>query len=629
MIISLKIQPPSRPLLITVFLMAILGFTAAPVLASRTVQITPQPESGVAPLEVKITVTVDRTTSMPEKYIIDFGDGSEEESFETNAYSHTFTHTYGPGFFKPSATVIKKVIGISTESDPATLIVARWKFQTGDEIDSSPAIGPDGTVYIGSDDGNLYAVDPETGEEIWRFKTGDKIQSSPAVGPNGTIYVGSLDNRFYAIKPNGDLKWSFKIGDYIFSSPAIGPDGRVIYIGASDGSLYAFNASGTLKWKFDAGGKIVSSPSIGHDGIEHVVYFGSTNHHVYAVAADNGDLKWKFPTDAEVYASPAIGSDGRIYVGECRLKDAETYRYKFYCLNLDGTKNWSYTDGTGFYSSAAIGPDGLIYVGSWDGVFLAFSPKGSIRWSVRPGPPYADMNSSPAVGNNEVIYLGSKKEIFLTLEAAPDEDDPKHWIYHTADDIVFSSPVIDSEGTIYFGSQDGCLYAVNPDNMKAADSPWPMFRKNAARTGLAENISIPDIISTEPLQRSREINRETNQIKINFSPHIDSDQIDIDQFTLKTGSKTIDGFSYLDFTRYNNAGLRPTAIFERVDDETLLPYGTRYSATISYSTENGKQKKYSFYFTTEKEPEEKPDNDPSSSFSCFINSMRGMFQSID
>jgi len=620
--------------LILVFLAIIIAFTTPPAHAARSLQINPQPSSGIAPLEVKLTCTVDPTTATPKEYVIDFGDGTEART-ETNQYRHTFTHTYGPGFFKPTFTALKEGIGTTSESDPISIIVAKWKFQTGDEIDSSPAIGPEGTVYVGSDDGNLYAIDPETGEEIWRFKTGEEIQSSPAVGPFGTIYVGSLDGRLYAIKPNGDLKWSFNIADYIFSSPAIGPDGRVIYIGASDGSLYAFNASGTLKWKFEAGGKIVSTPSIGHDGLEHVVYFGSTNRHVYAVAADNGDLKWTFPTDAEVYASPAIGRDGRIYVGECRIEDAEEYNFKFYCLNPDGTKNWSFAQGTGFYSSAAIGPDGLIYVGSWDGYFFALTSGGARAWSLRPGPPYADINSSPAVGSNGVIYVGSKKEIFLALDPGQDEDDPKNWVFQTGDDIVYSSPVIDADGTIYFGSRDGYLYAVNPgDNMAAADSPWPMFQRNAARTGLSGDISIPNIISTDPIRNTSGVKRELKQVKINFSPDIDTEQINIDEFTLKTGTgnntETVEGFTFLDFTKYNNVGFRPTAIFERLDDETPLPYNKIYTASISYYAKNpdqtpeeeNTQKTYSFSFQTEQEPEEELDSDPSTDFSCFIETLR-------
>lgn len=628
MFISFK-KHPLQVLFSLLFLFAIIGLSGKPVLAARSLEITPQPASGIAPLEVKLTCTVDPSSATPKEYVIDFDDGSEKERFKTNKYSHTFTHTYGPGFFKPTFKVLKEGIGTITDSDPASLIVAKWKFQTGDEVDCSPAIGPDGTVYIGSDDFSLYAIDPETGKEIWRFTTGDRIRSSPAVGPNGTIYIGSLDNRLYAIKPNGELKWTFNIGAPVFSSPALGPRGRDIYVGATNGSLYAINASGTLKWKFSPGGKIISSPSIGHDGIERVVYFGSTNRHLYAVAADNGELKWSFPTDAEVYAAPAIGQNGRIYFGECRLEDAEEYNFKFYCLNPDGTKNWSITQGKGFYSSPAIGPNGLIYVGTWDGFFLAINPNGSMNWDVRPGPPFADINSSPAVGSNGVVYVGSKKEMFYAFEPTEEygEEDFMNWEFQTDDDIVYSSPVIDAEGTLYFGSRDGCVYAINQgsnNNMVAADSDWPMFHRDASRAGLAENISVSDIISTDPINKSRNASRELKQVKINFSPDIDTEQIDIDEFKLRRKKgEAVEGYAFLDFTRYNKSGFRPTAIFERLDDETPLPYDTTYIASIKYSPESGdSNNSYSFSFTTEAEPEDDShDGGGSADFSCFIRTM--------
>ena len=33
-----------------------------------------------------------------------------------------------------------------------------WEFQTGADVYSSPAIGSDGTVYVGSDDNKIYAI---------------------------------------------------------------------------------------------------------------------------------------------------------------------------------------------------------------------------------------------------------------------------------------------------------------------------------------------------------------------------------------------------------------------------------------------------------------------------------------
>ncbi len=75
----------------------------------------------------------------------------------------------------------------------------KWRFRTEEKISSSPAIGQDGTIYIGSDDHHLYAIAP-SGELKWRFRTDDGVSSSPAIGTDGTIFVGSKDHGLYAIK---------------------------------------------------------------------------------------------------------------------------------------------------------------------------------------------------------------------------------------------------------------------------------------------------------------------------------------------------------------------------------------------------------------------------------------------
>lgn len=74
----------------------------------------------------------------------------------------------------------------------------KWEFITGDIIRSSPAIGPDGTIYVGSDDHKLYAINPD-GTKKWEFITENWIESSPTIGADGTIYIESYDNKLYAI----------------------------------------------------------------------------------------------------------------------------------------------------------------------------------------------------------------------------------------------------------------------------------------------------------------------------------------------------------------------------------------------------------------------------------------------
>ena len=113
---------------------------------------------------------------------------------------------------------------------------AKWEFRTGGDV-YYPAIGADGTIYVGSTDYKLYAIYPD-GTKKWEFRT-EGGYYSPAIGADGTIYVGSsYDNKLYAIYPDGTKKWEFRTGGIVTSSPAIGADGT-IYVGSQDYKLYA------------------------------------------------------------------------------------------------------------------------------------------------------------------------------------------------------------------------------------------------------------------------------------------------------------------------------------------------------------------------------------------------------
>jgi hypothetical protein len=174
-------------------------------------------------------------------------------------------------------------------------------------VSSSPAISQDGTIYFGSWDSYLYAINPD-GRLKWKFETEGYVYSSPAISQDGTIYFGSWDSYLYAINPDGSLKWKFKTGNNVYSSPAISQDGT-IYFGSD--YLYAINPDGSLKWKFKTGSYVVSSPAISQDG---TIYFGSYDNYLYAINPD-GRLKWEFETGGSVSSSPAISQDGTIYFG--------------------------------------------------------------------------------------------------------------------------------------------------------------------------------------------------------------------------------------------------------------------------------------------------------------------------
>ena len=103
--------------------------------------------------------------------------------------------------------ILSILSGLALAGTPGT---EKWSFETGDWV-SSPAIGPDGTIYVGSRDYRLYAINPDGTKKWWSFWTEGAVGSSPAIGPDDTIYIGS--DKLYAINPDGTEKWSFKTGD--------------------------------------------------------------------------------------------------------------------------------------------------------------------------------------------------------------------------------------------------------------------------------------------------------------------------------------------------------------------------------------------------------------------------------
>jgi outer membrane protein assembly factor BamB len=114
-------------------------------------------------------------------------------------------------------------------------------FNYGEEdVYSTPAVEADTSIVIGYGQ-KLLALNPD-GVPNWSFDTGGKVDSSPVIGTDGIIYVGSDDGIFYAIDPNCACPvWQYQTGGCVKSSAAIDNDEyRTIYVGSQDGCLYAF-----------------------------------------------------------------------------------------------------------------------------------------------------------------------------------------------------------------------------------------------------------------------------------------------------------------------------------------------------------------------------------------------------
>lgn len=221
-----------------------------------------------------------------------------------------------------------------------------WRVRSAVSESSPLVVGR--TVYFGSWDRKMYAVDTKTHRVKWTYTTGDKVKDSPAYA-DGTIYFASYDRKVYAVNAKtGKLAWASSGNGTFYATPSVAY-GR-IFIGNTDGRVYAFGAkSGHLLWARSTGDWVYSSAAVWH----RTVYVGSYSHRFYALDAATGDVRWTFPTSRAVTGAATV-MDGLVYFASLAGKT--------YALDaLTGKKQWGFPDG--LYTPVSADEERLYLVG--------------------------------------------------------------------------------------------------------------------------------------------------------------------------------------------------------------------------------------------------------------------------
>jgi outer membrane protein assembly factor BamB len=362
----------------------------------------------------QVTFDAGATTGDIERYEWDLtGDGTVDTTGETATRALDTPGRYRVGLTATDST------GETTRTarDLSVPATRRWRVETGNAVGASATV-TDGTVFVGSETGDLYALDVATGETRWTFDTGWPVRRAPAV-VGGRVFVGAGVSPVGALSgpigavyaldaASGDLLWEARV-PAVDSSPTV--VNGTVFVGDVDGLVHALSAaSGGALWTAEvaADSAVRSSPTV----VDGTVLIGGQAG-VYALDVVTGDTRWLFETEQAVRSSPTV-ADGRVVVGR-----------------IDGS------------------------------VSAVAAATGEERWTTELGP--RPVRSSPTVVDGRV-FVGSNN---VGVHALDLETGEQLWTSPT-DRAVTSSPTVAGD-TLYVGGQDGSLYAFE---LETGDRLW-------------------------------------------------------------------------------------------------------------------------------------------------------------
>jgi outer membrane protein assembly factor BamB len=328
--------------------------------------------------------------------------------------------------------------GVAASSLPDKLVV-RWKFKAKDAIEGTAAV-VNGSVFVGSMDGNLYALDLASGKEKWKYKAGP-IKGGPSVHGD-QVFVGDADGLFHCVDAgSGKKRWTFNAGAEVTSGGNF--SGDTILFGSYDENLHCLSKDGKELWKVNVpGGPVLASPVVsagrtfcsGCDSTLHIIdtkagkelgsvqldgqtgasaavvgddlYIGTMSNQMLAIDLKKQALKWKYEADENpqpFFSSPAVAAD--LVVVGCRDKRVHAFDQH------TGKQTWEYPT-KGKVDSSPVIAGKRVYVGSADSnLYVLDLVKGTLVQKIDLGGP---ITASPAVADNRLV-IGTQNGVVYCL----------------------------------------------------------------------------------------------------------------------------------------------------------------------------------------------------------------------
>jgi outer membrane protein assembly factor BamB len=367
-----------------------------------------------------------------------------------------------------------------------------WKAALPCHFMAQPVAGPEGGIFMGSDNGSVTRFNESTGAVDWRYvHQGSKKMTDPLLSPEGELAVVADSRRILVLDSRtGEEKSGLDTEAMSLSAPVWGPEGKLVMMSIADGvfnkngSIYSIDSKQAVKKSFfkrlsplyrgDFGKKVWEHPipsksldpsAVNIDGnvrkitsFNGMVLYAEPGNRVSALDEKNGEKKWSFTVDDPVHSTgmfPITTMFENNSQSDPFVIDRETVgvssRDKLYALDAEkGTLRWSVNCGNIFGTASSDGKGLVFYRPAPDKV--AAVEGGTVKWTKEIG--FSPLMAAPATDPFGGVYVASKEGDKTTILALDGESGELKFKLRTGGDVQ-SAPVITGDGRIYVKIREG------------------------------------------------------------------------------------------------------------------------------------------------------------------------------